>query len=70
MLYITSLNEEIYQVTIYDLKGSIVLLENNLKSKLGANKNILLQTSKINDGIYFVNIQTESGMTVKKWVKQ
>ena len=70
LLYITSLNEEIYQVTIYDLKGSIVLLENNLKSKLGANKNILLQTSKINDGIYFVNIQTESGMTVKKWVKQ
>jgi len=70
LLCITSFNEEINQVTIYDVKGSIVLLENNLKSKVGANKNILLQTGKINAGIYFVNIQTESGTAVKKWIKQ
>lgn len=70
LLYITSFNEEINQITIYDVKGSIVLKENNLKSKLVANKNISVQTGKINPGIYFVNIQTEKGMTIKKWIKQ
>lgn len=70
LLYITSFHEEINQITICDTKGSIILSETNLKEKQVSNKNISINTAKIEAGIYFIHIETANGIAVKKWIKQ
>ncbi len=60
VLYVKS-NSDIYAVSIYDLKGKLILQENNLMSTI-----VKIGVNNLSSGFYVVNVEDKKGNSVKK----
>lgn len=61
---ITVVGEEINYLSIYDLKGNLIIDQKNIGNKLVVN------VSDLTSGIYVIKIYTDNSLIVKKIVKQ
>ena len=55
---------EVHSVTLTDMNGKVVLEKLNLNSNI-----VSMKISHLSDGMYMVNIQTQSGVVTQNWVK-
>ncbi len=53
---------EIKSIKVYDVLGKLVLMENNFENQLSI--------SVLNNGLYFLKIETDNGVMVKKIIKK
>ena len=60
----TTLNNKIYNVTLFDISGRIIIVKKDINS---TSKKINL--SNLTNGSYFLKINTGSGEIVKKIIK-
>lgn len=66
-LILDSKNAELATVEVVDINGKIIL-QNQHQLNVGLNK-ITLDVKNISSGIYFVKVQTESGIATSRFVK-
>lgn len=64
VLYISPLNEQIYSVTVRDIKGNLIQEYHNVKGRTE------LDTNPWSKGVYFVEIKGKHNSITKKVVKQ
>ena len=62
-LYISSKNILIKKMTIYSISGKLIMEQNN-------NQNNSIDVSSLLEGVYFIEISSESGKSVKKFIKK
>ena len=62
ILYITSENNSIDKISVYSINGQLILSENENTHQL--------DVSALSKGLYFVEVTSENGVAIQKFIKQ